>query len=241
MNAAVQLYSLRALDRPLPDLVALVGETPLSGVEFAGLGDADPSAVAAALERAGLTAPSAHVPIDDLEAAPGSTVEPYRRLGCETLVVPFLAASHFERSSAVDRTVERLSGIASRLEEAGLGLAYHNHDQEFTPIQGGDAFDRLATTLEGVGIELDVGWATAAGRDPVALLERYGDRIDLLHVKDVDDGRPCALGAGDVPLAACVDAAREADVEWAIYEHDEPDEPAVALRRDADVLAELLA
>ena len=35
-----------------------------------------------------------------------------------------------------------------------------------------------------VAFELDVLWATDGGADPVALLNRYGSRIKMLHIKD---------------------------------------------------------
>lgn len=240
MNGAVQLYTLRALDRPVTDLLELVAETPLSGVEFAGLADSQPDHLAAALERTGLEPVAAHVPLNELEADPEAVAAPYRRLGCQRLVVPWLDPERFTDESAVDRTAARLSTAATRLVAEGVETAYHNHDQEFVDLGGRDAYDRFASAAEGVSLELDVGWVTAAGRDPVAVLERYGDRIDLVHLKDVDGDRPCALGEGDVPLEACAAAARAAGVEWLIYEHDDPTDPLAALRRDAATLRALL-
>jgi sugar phosphate isomerase/epimerase len=38
-----------------------------------------------------------------------------------------------------------------------------------------------------VTFQLDVGWATIGGEDPVALIQEFGKRIELLHVKDVAD------------------------------------------------------
>lgn len=243
MKTAVQLYSLRNLDRSIPDLLDLVAETPLSGVEFAGIDDRD--AVVAALDRTGLAAPAAHVPIDVLENDPSSTAETYRGLGCETLVVPYLDGSHFAERETIERTADRLSTLATDLEEHGLDLAYHNHDHEFAaigaaPAGADDAFAALVPALDGCGIELDLGWVTAAGHDPVDTLERYADRIDLVHLKDVDGDEPCALGEGDVPLEDCVEAAHEANVEWLIYEHDDPADPEATLRRDAEAMTALL-
>ncbi|WP_254766908.1 sugar phosphate isomerase/epimerase family protein [Salinilacihabitans rarus] len=237
MDVAVQLYSLRGLDRPTADLLDLVADTPASGVEFAGVDD--PDAVADALDRTGLAPVAAHVLIDDPEADLAGVAETYRAIGCETVVVPWLDAEHFAEPAAVDAAADRLSRLADELAAYDLDLAYHNHDQEFTALADGDAFDRLAAGLD-AGLELDVGWAVAAGRDPVALLDRHGDAVDLVHLKDVDGDRPCALGTGDVPLDACVDAARAADVEWSIYEHDEPADPEAALRRDVDRATALL-
>ncbi|MFC7214127.1 sugar phosphate isomerase/epimerase family protein [Saliphagus sp. GCM10025334] len=247
MHTAVQLYSLRRLDRSLPEKLEFVARTGLEGVELAGFDDADPAAVADALERTGLEAMAAHVPIEDLEADLEAAVRPYGPIGCDRIVVPWLDPEAFRSRRAVEETPQRLSRLGERLTDLGFSLAYHNHTQEFVSIESAedeqrDAFDFLVDELAGtpVTLELDVGWAHAAGRDPVALLERYGEQVPLVHLKDVDVDEPCALGAGSVPLEACVDAAREAGVEWLVYEHDDPSDPELALERDTQTMVDLL-
>ena len=254
MHTAVQLYTIRALDQPLPDVLELVATTGVDGVEFAGLEETPPEAVARTLEETGLEPAAAHVPMDDLEEAPAIVADTYRTLECSRLVVPWLDPEAFESRQAVEQTATRLATLGDVLAGEDIELSYHNHDQEFVPLESSTAndhetendhetaFDLLATELESTSVtfELDVGWATAAGRDPVRLLERYGDRIDVVHLKDVDGNGPCGLGAGDVPLERCVDAARAVDVDWLIYEHDDPSDPIVALERDTRAMNTLL-
>ncbi|MCU4753329.1 sugar phosphate isomerase/epimerase [Halobacteria archaeon AArc-curdl1] len=243
MHTAIQLYTIRALERPLPELLEAVADTSLDGVEFAGLEGSDPAEVAATLERTGLEAVAAHAQREELEEDAEALTQTYATLGCDRIVLSWLDPEAFATHEAVEATADLLAGLGERVADAGGSFAYHNHDQEFTTLESGrDAFDVLFEHLEGepVDIQLDAGWAVAAGRDPTALLERYGDRIDLLHLKDVDGDEPCGLGDGDLPLEACVDAARAADVEWLIYEYDNPADPAGALERDSAVMASLL-
>ncbi|WP_139315889.1 sugar phosphate isomerase/epimerase [Cellulosimicrobium sp. CUA-896] len=60
----------------------------------------------------------------------------------------------------------------------------------------------------------------------VELIEEYGDRIELLHVKDAVNlnagGRPTFtnLGEGDVPLQDILAAGQEAGVELYVMEYD---------------------
>lgn len=242
MRTAIQLYTLRNLDRPLPDLLELVGETDFDGVEFAGLDSTDSGTVATALSEAGLSVAGAHVPFEELTDDFEATVETYRAVGCETLVVPFLDADHFASEAAVAETAERLDDLARRLLAQDLRLCYHNHDHEFASLDEGDAFDRLVAETETVAFELDVGWVRAAGRDPVALLDELAGRVPLVHFKDVHADRrgPTELGEGDLDLDACARAAERAGAEWAIYEHDEPDEPEASLFHGAELLDSLL-
>ncbi|WP_129112868.1 sugar phosphate isomerase/epimerase family protein [Halegenticoccus tardaugens] len=247
MHRGIQLYSLRSLDEPVPDLIGRVGETSFEGLEFAGLGGASPDSVVDALSSNELAVAGAHVPIEELESDVDGTIERYRAVGCERLVVPYLPDEAFESDAAVARTADRLSELADRLASRGVACCYHNHDHEFVEIEGEggaveSAFERLlADADDRVEIELDAGWANAAGYDPVDLLDRFGDRIPIVHLKDVatETRTPVELGDGDLDLADCVAAARRADVDWLVYEHDDPADAVASLERGASTLSEL--
>ncbi len=109
-----------------------------------------------------------------------------------------------------------LNDLAAALAEVGIGLAYHNHEMECVPgPDGSSALDWLLETCPLLTLELDVGWAKFADADPVALMEKYRDRLHLLHLKDVTaDACPAnrdtcctAVGEGSIPLAAILAAA----------------------------------
>jgi sugar phosphate isomerase/epimerase len=252
VDIAVQLYSLRSLDAPLPDLLDRVGDAGYDGVEFAyRVPELPVEDVVAALDRNGLDAASAHVPIEALEDVPAEWLEEefeetlalYDRLGVDTLVVPWLDPEHFESAAAVDAAAARLDDIASALDAAGVRFAYHNHDQEFASVDGAPAIERLlARTTDRVGFEVDVGWALAGGADPAALIDAHADRITHVHAADVDvdRGESVALGDGGVDLDAVVASARKANVEWLVYEHDDPSDPIASIERGAEALREAL-
>ncbi len=241
-GTAIQLYTLRDLEESVPALLSRVAETTFDGVEFAGLGETDPETAADVLDDAGLEAAGVHVGIESLEDDPNGVRETCTALDCEHVVVPYLDDRHFATAEAVRETAARLEGLADRLEEDGLTLGYHNHDHEFVDVPGDDrtAFEVLVDeTDDDVTIELDVGWAAAAGHDPVALLERLEGRVPLVHLKDVADGVPVELGDGEVDVVACAQAARSSGTEWLVYEHDDPADPASSLARGAATLTEL--
>lgn len=242
MRRAIQLYSLRAVDATVPALLEQLGTTGYEGVEFAyRVPDADPGRVVAALERSGLRTAGAHVPIERF-ADVDETVRDYRALGCDRLVVPILEAASFADVDGVRRVATRLTDLADRLADRDVTLAYHNHDHEFTSLGDRTAYDELVeSTPATVGLQVDVGLAALAGADPVALLERYADRIDTVHLKDyeLEAGRSVDLGDGDVPVAACVRAAREADVSWAIVEFEDSPDPLASAARSLETLSDL--
>lgn len=85
------------------------------------------------------------------------------------------------------RTAELLSERAAALEKSGIRVAYHNHAMDFLPLSNGKTgFDVLLEEIRGapVDLELDVGWAVAAGQDIRDLFRRSGQSIRLLHLKD---------------------------------------------------------
>jgi hypothetical protein len=69
----------------------------------------------------------------------------------------------------------------------------HNHNWEFQGVFGDrTAFDILMehTSPRNVVFQIDLYWATNGGGigNPVAVLDRYGNRIQLFHVKDMAGG-----------------------------------------------------
>lgn len=239
MRTAIQLYSLRTVETPLPELVERVGAMGYDGVEFAyRVPDADADRVTAAMDRAGVRPAGAHVPLErfeDLEA----TVDAYRSLGCPRLVVPYLPADLFADADGVARAATRLADLARALGERDLPLDYHNHDHEFTPLGDRGAYDALvASTPATVGLQVDVGLAARAGVPPADLLARHADRLASVHLKDyhLDSGRPAHLGDGDVPIEDCLAAARAANVEWAIVEFEESEIPVRSAERSLATL-----
>ncbi|WP_440767032.1 sugar phosphate isomerase/epimerase family protein [Natronorubrum sp. DTA7] len=241
VQTAIQLYTLRDIDSPLPDVLDLVGETSFDGVEFAhrvGSDDTDIGAVRDALERNDLAPAAAHVGLEAFEERYEETVELYERLDCETLVIPWLEPEQFDSRETVADVATRLRTVADDLDDDGFSLHYHNHDQEFAPVGDHTGMDELLARIDELGFEIDLGWVGVGGADPVAFVDRYADRISHVHFADadVDSASAAELGAGDLDVEASLDAVGRADVEWYIYEHDEPSDPHESLAHGAETL-----
>lgn len=242
VRTAVGLYTLRDADEELPAVIDRVGEAGYDGVEFAfRVEEADPAAVAAALSRSDLSVTGAHVGPDFRERF-DAHVARYRALGCPALVLSRLADDYLGSPAAVERGGRRLREDAALVDGAGFDFLYHNHEREFERYDGRLGFDWLVEGTESVGFVLDVGWVAAAGEDPVGVIERYGDRIPQIHLADVDStGAQVELGDGVVDVSGCVRAAREAGVEWLVYEHDDPADPYAAIDAAATSISDLFA
>lgn len=98
--------------------------------------------------------------------------------------------------------------FSDELAQAGMALLLHNHDSECKIEEGTTGLDYLMEYCPNLGLELDVGWVKFAGADAIALMKKYGDRIPMLHFKDLtadaceENRQTCftPVGEGSIPL-----------------------------------------
>jgi sugar phosphate isomerase/epimerase len=80
---------------------------------------------------------------------------------------------------------DALNFAADKLEASRLKAGYHNHELEFTPVDGVRPMEVLAkNTKPSVMLQLDVGTCLKAGSDPAAWIRGNPGRIRSLHCKD---------------------------------------------------------
>src|SRR6266481_9375875 len=78
---------------------------------------------------------------------------------------------------------ESLNAAADQLEASGLKAGYHNHQPEFTAVEGQRPMEILAkNTKPSIMLQLDVGTCLEAGSDPVAWIRANPGRIRSLHL-----------------------------------------------------------
>lgn len=117
--------------------------------------------------------------------------------------------------------------IGEKCAANGLKFCYHNHDHEFKNTFDGEyGLDILManTDPQCVSFELDVGWVTYGGLDPVAYLKEHAGRFPVIHLKDVADvderGTFTAVGTGVLDVSAVVTAALGTGTNWVVVEQD---------------------
>ncbi|MBB5791742.1 sugar phosphate isomerase/epimerase family protein [Jiangella mangrovi] len=199
-----QLYSLRDVGDRAGAFAALAA-AGIDAVEPHDLSDV--RGLRADADRHGLAIPSVHA----CEPDP-VTLERVAALGARTLVVPRSEPEDWADADGIRRVGARLAAWQQRAARAGLDLAYHNHYWELATLPDGrHGLDVLAaSTPPEVGFQVDLYWAHVGGADVAALLERLGDRVRSVHVKD-GPGDVAAdqveLGHGSLPVADVLAAA----------------------------------
>ncbi|WAP69772.1 sugar phosphate isomerase/epimerase family protein [Jiella pelagia] len=171
-----------------------------------------------------------------------------RTLGIETAVIPYLLPDARPTDEAGWRELgARLSELSAECADAGLRLAWHNHDFEFVALPEG-SFPIEHVLADGVLWEADLAWIVRAGANPAEWLERYASRLASVHVKDVapdgenlDEDGWADVGTGIVDWDALWRISAGSSATLMIAEHDKPSDFARFARVSADKMRELSA
>ena len=235
MDWSYQLYSSRD-SGPWPDVLAHLAKVGYKRVEGFGPVYEDPKAFRAELNRAGLKMPTAHFSIEALEKDFGDTITIAKTLGVKLVACPWLEPD--QRPTTIKGWKDfgkRLGRIGSKVNEAGLRFAWHNHDFEFELLPDGAAPMRhILDAAPDIGWEMDVAWVIRSGNDPAAWIVAYGARIVAAHVKDIakagtnlDQDGWTDVGAGTVDWAGLYALLRKkTKAKYFVVEHDRPADAA---------------
>ncbi|QJD80343.1 sugar phosphate isomerase/epimerase family protein [Spirosoma rhododendri] len=127
----------------------------------------------------------------------------------------------------ISKSIEVFQKTGEACKKAGIQFAYHNHATEFDPVA--DAGNKTPyelilsqTDKDLVKMELDLAWATKAGKDPVALFKEHPGRFPLFHVKDIKADRQTIteVGNGMVDFKRIFAAANIAGMKYFFVEQD---------------------
>ncbi|MGG7518966.1 TIM barrel protein [Allorhizobium undicola] len=158
------------------------------------------------------------------------------------------AAGHSDRAPRLnDRDwqgmMDNIRAIADLARTAyGVRATIHPHAGGYIEFE--DEIERLARDIksEVAGFCLDTGHTWYAGMDPVATLEKYADRLDYIHFKDIDrpvfervmserirffeacaQGVMCPIGNGCIDYPAIRDLLTQLDYQGFITVEQERD------------------
>jgi sugar phosphate isomerase/epimerase len=238
----VQLYSVRYLmEQDFAGTLAAVAAAGYDEVEFAGYFDKPAKEVRAILDGVGLDAPASHVSIDALRNDLAGTIAAAATVGHRYLVCPWIAEQ--ERTLVGYQQIAAFfNEVGGACREAGMRFGYHNHDFEFSAVDGRIPMELLIeeTDAELVDIELDLFWIQKGGEDTLAYFERYPGRFSLCHVKDMTaEGEMVGVGEGQMDFAAIFARSEQAGLRHYFVEHDNPADPLASITASQDHLRAL--
>ena len=234
LQVALELYTVRdETSRDFAGTLRRVAQIGYTGVEFAGYGNLTSQEMSALLAETGLYPVSTHVGLDALQDTQlDASIRYSLDIGCPSIILPWLS-NEWRTREGLQALAPRLNAIGQRCQEYGITFGYHNHDFEFTRVNGNYLFEYLlqATNPSLVKIELDVYWAAYAGVDPVEFLQTHADRIALIHLKDMAADRSMTeVGKGILNMQQICSFAQARGL-WEIVEHDNPQIPSLESAR----------
>ena len=200
----------------------------------------------------GMSVPSGHFDYDGLE----SKLDYAKELGVQYVVCPMLPKDMWTSADGFKKAAAQFDKWGEQVNKMGMQFGFHNHNYEFQKFGNTTGFDILTQNTDAklVCLEMDCYWITQAGQDPVAMLKKFGSRIQLLHLKDRQPGFPTTqmlgpdaehiteVGSGTINWKAVIETGQQTGVKHFFVERDNGSTPPFeSLRISYNYLSKLMA
>ncbi|MDQ0969983.1 sugar phosphate isomerase/epimerase [Flavobacterium sp. W4I14] len=236
-SVGLQLYSLRdELPKDVKGTIAKVAKAGFKEVETYGFSIKDqfwgltPAEFKKLLDDNGLTAPSGHYGLgsyltdgntEELKAA----IAAAKVLGSEYVTIPWLDESIRKSADDYKKIAVKINEAGKLAKEAGIRLAYHNHNFEFEKQGDTTGYEILlkGTDKNLVDFELDLYWVVRSGNDPIKLFKENPGRFTMWHVKDMDKANPALnaeVGTGSINFKPIFADAKLSGMKHFFVEHE---------------------
>ncbi|MCL2527146.1 MAG: sugar phosphate isomerase/epimerase [Defluviitaleaceae bacterium] len=250
LPVALAVYTVRdAAEKDFEGTMAKVKEMGYEGVELAGTYGLEPSFIRSVLDKVGLKAVSAHVPIDPLISDTEKTIDDYVTMGCEHMAIPWIPEEMRQNAPGFGDFLKEVERIGSACAAKGVKLLYHNHEFEFEKMPDGTyMLDYMFANVpaSALAMEPDVCWVKFAGLNPAEYVRKYTGRCPIVHLKDFtgttrEDLEFQPVGSGKQNMPEILQAALDCGAKWVIVEQDQSTgrTPLEAAKISRDYLASL--
>jgi sugar phosphate isomerase/epimerase len=247
----LQLYNVR--DELAKDFDGTLKEVAKIGYKYVELALAQSYGKTSAqfkesLDKAGLTAISAHVPYQDMIADPEKVIGFHIDIGCKFISVPYLSDEDRSTGPNYENVKKGIAKLGEVVNKKGAVLLYHNHEFEFVDYRGKYALDDLYDSIPAnlLQTQIDVCWAKVGGVNPAEYILKYTGRAPVVHLKDFDSSSGGtvkaaydligeakkaraagafpfrAVGHGIQDIPGIIKASKKAGAKWFVVEQDLP-------------------
>ena len=238
MEVSLQLYSIHEeTKKDFKKAVEQVAEIGYKGVEFAGYGGLNPEELKTLLKENNLYSVGTHSGLQVFENSFEEELKLNKEIGSKYIICPYAEVDSKEK---IDKLVKLLNTAADKAAKENIKVGYHNHAHEFVKIDGKFPLDIIAeNTGDNVILELDVFWVSYAGIDPVEYIKKWGKKVELIHMKQIDSLKANVdMGEGIIDMKKIKEASAYA--QFFVVEHEEYDKPVWdSIKNDFDYLNEI--
>ncbi|MEM8916543.1 MAG: sugar phosphate isomerase/epimerase [Pseudomonadota bacterium] len=224
---SIQLYSARNFP-PLSETLATVARLGYTSVEPFGGMFGQVAELEKGLADNGLTAPTAHMGLDDLQGDFEGMVAKAKSIGVGTVIVPAPNGSWQKSTAEWAQIGKDLAAMQEKMATKDLAFAWHNHAVEFEMLDDGKIpLEHLLG--DSLLWEADIAWIVKGGAEPKEWLERYSGRVIAAHIKDIaeagkneDEDGWADVGDGVMDWPTLWNQSAAAGANVMIAEHDNP-------------------
>ncbi len=199
-NIGLQLYSVRDDMNTNPETTVMeVGKMGYKFVEAAGYNDGkfygmSPADFKALVEKSGMKFLGSHTGRGLPDSANWETtmnwwdnaIAAHKEAGVKWIVQPSMGSEAYASIDALKKYCDYFNAVGEKCNAAGIRFGYHNHDKEFTQVDGITLYDFMLENTDPAKVmfQLDLYWITVGGGDPIVYFDKYPGRFELYHVKD---------------------------------------------------------
>ncbi len=238
MEVSLQLYSIQEeTKKDFKSSVKRVAGIGYKGVEFAGYGGLSSEELKNLLKENNLYSVGSHTGIQIFENSFEEELAFNKAIGSQYIICPYAETDTKEKIDKLTRLLNSAAGLAVK---ENIKVGYHNHANEFIEIDGKLPLDMIAeNTGDNVILELDVFWAAYAGIDPIEYIKKWGGKIELIHMKQMDSLKANVdMGDGILDMKKVKEAAEFA--RYFVVEHEEFDKPVWdSIKNDYEYLKQI--
>jgi sugar phosphate isomerase/epimerase len=244
-RVGLQLYTVRGLmERDFEGTLAAVAQVGYKELEFAGYFNHTPRQVHDIVHRHHLTPVGAHIGVEPIEGDWARALADAKTIGLKYLIVADFPENRRRTLDDWRRWGATMTRAGEQSHREGITLGYHNHLIEFTPVEGRRPMDVLLESSDPnyLKIEMDIGWITSAGVDPLEYFTRWPGRFPCVHVKDHNaPGQWTDVGAGTVDWPGILSHHQQAGIKHYFVEHDMdgPGDPMATIRASYQYMSRL--
>ena len=228
----LQLYTIRnEAEKDLPGVLKAIHEIGYTEVEpYWNIYNHPAKELKKSLADNGLTAPSGHFDYDKV----ATSFDYAQELGVKYMICPILDESLWNSLDSYKKVAENFNKWGAEAQKRGMKFGFHNHNYEFRKFGEHTGLEILMTETDPklVQLEMDCYWVTQAGADPVTLMDRYKNRVRMLHIKDRKAGFATSqelndaaqhfaeVGTGSIDWAPIIEKAKAIGVKHFFVEQD---------------------
>lgn len=203
------------------------------------------------LDKNNLTCPSGHYDFGVWEESQDdkilqSYIDAAKILNQKYIVVPYINPGIFKDEERCRAFVAKLNRASKIIKDAGLKLAYHNHDIEFYPLGNKTGYDILLeeTNPELMDFELDLYWVVRAKQDPIKLLNDHPGRFTMWHIKDMSKTNPkknTEIGNGSINYKEIYKNAKVSGLKYPFVEQENFDiDPYQSINKSSEYIKSMI-